>query len=200
MKNKIIGFLSLAVSTASVLAACSSSSNGGGSIADACTSYANAYVAYAQKCEGGLDPAKANDFAARFATLCTSELSLKGIPDLTGELSSCTSALQGASCSTNISQIDACQLDDKSGTLANGDVCTTDLQCQSGSCDTKSTSSADSGAGTENANCGKCAAAVADGADCSSGNCVKGDVCQGKVSADGTSAYTCVPKPVPGDV
>lgn len=199
MKNKVIGFLSVAVSAASILAACSSSS-GGGSTADACTSYANAYVAYAQKCGGALDPAKANDFAARFATLCKSELSLKGIPDLTGELSSCASAIQGASCSTDISDIEACQLDDKTGSLANGEVCNDGLQCQSGSCDTTATSSTDGGASSDTTNCGTCVAAVADGADCTSGTCVKGDVCQGKFNSDGTSAFTCVPKPTPGDV
>ncbi|MEO8797233.1 MAG: hypothetical protein ABI551_05050, partial [Polyangiaceae bacterium] len=82
----------------------------------------------------------------------------------------------------------------------NGEVCTDGLQCQSGSCDTTSTSSADSGASTENANCGTCVVAIADGADCGSGDCVKGDICQDKPNSDGSSSFTCVPKPAPGDV
>ena len=195
MKNKVIGFLSFGAVAASILAACSSSSSGGSAAADACTDYANAIIGYEAKCEGIVDSSKTSDLSARYVTQCKSILALNGIGSLGSALSSCASALNGASCSTSFDQIDACQLDSQVGTLATGSPCFTDYQCSSGSC--PRTASTDGGADSD---CGTCAAAIPDGGDCTNGSCVQGDECDGEFGSDGTLTYTCKPKTAPGDL
>jgi len=198
MKTRIFGFISASIGIASVIA-CSSSSSGSGSTADACASYGNAIVAYQAKCSGSLDPAQNSAVVSRYTTLCQSELTLPGVaPNVGSVLSACASAIAAADCNTNTGDLDACNTA-VDGTLANGTSCSSSVQCQSGDCNITATGGSGDGGTATSLNCGTCAPALADGADCTgTGNCVTGDTCEFNSSADGGFSATCVAKPKPG--
>lgn len=198
MKTRIAIALSFTGAFASALFACSSSSNGG--TADACAAYAGAYVDYAQRCSGDVDPSRRDAIVSRYATLCRDALGLPGTGDVTSALNSCTSGLKSATCHESVNQIDGCDLDIR-GTLGDGAACVSGGQCQSGDC-TFTTQGPVGGDGGINTSCGTCKPALADGADCTSGGtCVTGDVCKYTFdSTTGAETGVCTKKPAPGDV
>ncbi|MGH7285998.1 MAG: hypothetical protein ACRELY_31140 [Polyangiaceae bacterium] len=194
MKIRFVSAVSLAVATAGALFACKSSDNGG--TAGACQSYGNALIAYQQRCGGNIDPSRQSEIAARYAQLCTGVLSLPGIPDLSAQLGTCASNLPNASCNESVDQVDGCDIE-TNGTLADGATCSISEQCQSGTCTLSGgASSGDAGSPL----CGTCSPAIPDGADCSNGNCVSGDVCNFNNSGDGGFSAVCEKKPAPGGI
>ena len=196
MQFRFFSAVSISAAAACAVFACSSSSNSGGT-SGACQSYANAYVAYAERCTGGLDPSQQAAVTSRYTQLCTGVLALPGTPDISGQLNTCAASLGNAPCNVSINQLDGCDIQ-ATGTLADGTACAIGTECKSGDCkiDTSGIGN-DGGVST----CGTCAPAIADGADCTNGGtCVVGDTCKFATQDGGTFAGTCTKKAPPGDV
>lgn len=194
MNFRFLSAVTFAAAAASAALACSSNNDGGGT-GGACQSYANALVAYEQRCTGDIDPSQQSAIAARYAQLCTGALSLPGVPDISSQLSTCASNLGSAACNASTNQVDGCDIE-TNGTLDDGAACAIGTECKSGDCQISTSGLDDDGGAAPT--CGKCKAAVADGADCSNGGvCVTGDTCVYS-SQDGGFSGVCQKKTAPG--
>ncbi len=151
--------------------ACSHPSKGGGptSLA-ACDDYFDAIIGVS--CDATTPPA---DELARiqtlFETICQDGLALPGNGATAASIESCASALTATGCA-NL-DIPECSFQ---GSLTDGSPCNDASQCQSGDCATSTATTGDGGGSS--ASCGTCAAGVAVGQPCATGDtCVYGSVC-----------------------
>lgn len=164
----------LVTGLAGIAVACSST-DAGSTPEGACTTYADAYRTYTQKCagtRGGISTADARwqQLEQRMKVACTSALTLPGTAITPTGLTVCANAIKTASCNTDSDDIPQC--DFENGTLANGAACSTGNQCQSGACKKTAVE-------TGSVACGVCEARIPVGGECTTENalCVTDSRC-----------------------
>jgi hypothetical protein len=147
------------------IAVACSSTDAGTTPEGACSTYADAYRSYTQKCAAessvSISDTRWPQLQDRMKAACTSALTLPGTAITPAALTVCANAIRGASCNTDSDDLPQCDFD--KGTLADGAACTTGNQCQSGSCKKTATETGSTG-------CGVCQPRIAIGGDCSTDN------------------------------
>jgi hypothetical protein len=163
-----------------LVTACSSKSGSGSSLQT--QGYAQSLCDWLNRCS----PADFKSFFAdpsacppRLAHVADSFVGLSGVSINQSQVDSCAGKLPGSTCG---GLPDECNF---RGTLAVGAPCSGSLQCATGDCFFTDTPG-------QTALCGKCAATVGEGADCTNTDCNTGLVCaNGKCAAPAQSGQAC---------
>lgn len=167
------GWLAIA-GIAAALAACGTSSGGGGdaSAGTPCGDYFDALLLGA--CNTG--PMLPGDEMARdrgrFETVCKASLALPGSTVTEAQVEACAQAIHAAGCTGRPGVPQACLW---AGTLSPSSACNEAFQCQSGLC-FAAAPVGDAGAGAPGG-CGKCEAVATAGQPCTGTTCAQDTVC-----------------------
>lgn len=182
----------------------------GGNASSSCGSYFDSLISYETKCNGSSVTGDVSGLKSNFQTYCGALDKAPGANNFGGQLDTCVSLLNGASCGATIN----CKI---AGTLSDGTACVAGLQCTGGDCNTSGATTVPNSEVT----CGKCASYLAVGAQCGgtnttstcdpgTGSCVNGTCtafaqqgqscataqCTGGLTCDTTK--TCQPPPSKG--
>lgn len=154
---------------------------------DACVKYFNA--ALSERCSSDtVSSDRRGQIQTRFLELCKKAIAAPGTGLTPAYLESCANATASLTCGAPSSPKEC---ENPTGSLADGSPCYDSSQCSSGDCKKATTvSTSDAGTTSDQADCGVCIAALAEGASCTADvKCVKGTTCAGQ-GANGTCTKT----------
>ncbi|MEO8877288.1 MAG: hypothetical protein ABI461_16965 [Polyangiaceae bacterium] len=182
----IRSFASLAIASASLVVACSSSSSGSSVSADTAENdLAKAFCAHYQSCASLFVQLTYGDSAtceARFKLSIAPSLTATGTGATPGQYETCSADIASASCADLLGRNLPKSCQTVAGTLADGAACGVDAQCKDKLC-RKATDQ----------DCGVCSSVAAAGGACvADGDCDIGLTCTNKVcTAYGAAGSTC---------